>query len=735
MPQFFCSLPNEKKAGRIPVLVSDNAETIAAFIKRWHIEGRGVYCCINPLRNGATRRAIETVGAIERLAIDIDFKDLTVAPADIEQRLRGLPLPPTWVRRSGGGLHVGFELKEPVAADDAEYFRQTCELHKKLVATLSGDPAVAHPAALLRVEGTSNTKRGAPVVVETLWGSGKPVDLSEVETLIELLPTEGMFERKADGNGHDQHSPFVSKSERTTPIEVDTRLRDMKFKGAGESAIHTTQLQVTAALLRTGCLLDDVVADVLEATRKAVRGDRRTAKWDWEQEEFDIRRMCCDFVSKAPELSAVLPEPLRAKFEAAVAEGKIAKIVYARHIGWHVRSFDNREMPGTGEPAQEQAKGDSPTGTAAKARGWNYYDSTETTSPRWLVKGLLPETGVGILAGQWGSFKTTAALDLSVSVMTGTAFAGQYRVKRKGAVLYFAVEGAGTLKSRLEAIARHRGAPDKLPFAWRGECPLLTAKGAGQAIVKHVDEAAVHFEHAYGMPITLIWVDTYVTAAGLSSSGDDNDAAAAAKAFNALRFVAANTSAFVAVVDHYGKILEAGTRGSSAKEGTADTVLATLAERELTGAVSNTRMTARKQRDGISGFELPFTAEKVEQGLDEDGDPITAIVLDWGKQQQQQAKTGRKPKTLQLLCQVLAEVTADKGFRFQPEPGGPTTQAVYRKDLLAAFNERYHAEGNAAKKRKKRWAAYSRAMKAAVAAALVAVREIATGEEIIWARK
>src|SRR5262249_3727062 len=159
---------------------------------------------------------------------------------------------------------------------------------------------------------------------------------------------------------------------------------------------------------------------------------------DWRQEEHDIRRMCCDFVSKAPELSAVLPEPLRTSFEAALAEGKTAKIIFAKHIGWPRRGLAPPAAR-RDEPAKGQGRADA---APAKSRSWNYYDSSETTSPRWLVKSLLPETGVGILAGQWGSFKTTAALDLAVSVMTGQAFAGQYRVKRKGAVLYFAVEGA-----------------------------------------------------------------------------------------------------------------------------------------------------------------------------------------------------------------------------------------------------------------------------------------------------
>src|SRR4029453_13965544 len=171
-----------------------------------------------------------------------------------------------------------------------------------------------------------------------------------------------------------------------------------------------------------------------------------------------------------------------------------------------------------------------------------------------------------------------------------------------GAVLYIATEGAGTLQSRLAAIARYRGAPDKLPFAWRSDCPLLTDKGAGQVLARYIDDAAAHFSRTYQMPISLIWVDTYITAAGLGS-GDDNDSAATQKAFNTLRFIANHGRAFVCTVDHYGKVVESGTRGSSGREGNADTALATLAEREITGTISQTRMAARKQRDGASGFE------------------------------------------------------------------------------------------------------------------------------------
>jgi hypothetical protein len=71
----------------------------------------------------------------------------------------------------------------------------------------------------------------------------------------------------------------------------------------------------------------------------------------------------------------------------------------------------------------------------------------------------------------------------------------------------------------------------------------------------------------------------------------------------------------------------------------------------------------------------------------------------------------------------------------QPEPGGPPVQACHRTDLLAAFNERYHAEGTPKQKRDKRAQAYKRAMETAVADALIGTRDLANGGEIIWARK
>jgi hypothetical protein len=61
-------------------------------------------------------------------------------------------------------------------------------------------------------------------------------------------------------------------------------------------------------------------------------------------------------------------------------------------------------------------------------------------------------------------------------------------------------------------------------------------------------------------------------------------------------------------------------------------VLALLAERELNGTVGNTRLAIRKMREGSSGIELPFTPKIVQTGTDEDGDPMTRVVIDWQQQ-------------------------------------------------------------------------------------------------------
>ena len=184
-----------------------------------------------------------------------------------------------------------------------------------------------------------------------------------------------------------------------------------------------------------------------------------------------------------------------------------------------------------------------------------------------------------------------------------------------------------------------------------------------------VEHAANLLRDKFDVPTVLVFVDTVVVAAGYSKSGDDNDAAIAQRIMSVLSGLSQQTGVLVVGIDHFGKVTETGTRGSSAKEGHADAVLALLADRELNGTVTNTRLAVRKLRDGTSGLELPFTPKTVEVGTDADGDPITRVVIDWAAAPEQAAAKGWS-KSLQLLRRILMTLLVDRQGHDSPSSTG-----------------------------------------------------------------
>lgn len=80
-----------------------------------------------------------------------------------------------------------------------------------------------------------------------------------------------------------------------------------------------------------------------------------------------------------------------------------------------------------------------------------------TPEARWLVEGLWMDQSVGVIGGAPKTLKTWVALDMAVSVATGSACLGRFAVKRQGRVLVYAAEDStSALRERLETIAwRH----------------------------------------------------------------------------------------------------------------------------------------------------------------------------------------------------------------------------------------------------------------------------------------
>ena len=130
---------------------------------------------------------------------------------------------------------------------------------------------------------------------------------------------------------------------------------------------------------------------------------------------------------------------------------------------------------------------------ATKYRFRWHGEPDDSPLKEWLADKMLPKVGKAIVAGQWGTYKTFAALDLSASVMTKTPFAGR-AVNRQGGVLFIAAEGQNRIWVRIEGLAREKVAPlsrrggvapvdpAHMPFVWLENTPLLTSDSASEEL-------------------------------------------------------------------------------------------------------------------------------------------------------------------------------------------------------------------------------------------------------------
>ena len=175
--------------------------------------------------------------------------------------------------------------------------------------------------------------------------------------------------------------------------------------------------------------------------------------------------------------------------------------------------------------------------------------------------------------------------DLAAALGTCQPFLG-HPVKRQCGVLLIAAEGANEVRLRLDAVIRTKcGNMQRAPFRWYETVPMLLHKGSVEKLIAMAKQAEASLLQEFGLPLGLIIIDTIAACAGYARAGDENDPAAGQAVMNILKAVAETIGCFVLGVDHFGKNLEAGTRGASSKEASGDLVLACLGDKEVSGSV------------------------------------------------------------------------------------------------------------------------------------------------------
>jgi len=323
----------------------------------------------------------------------------------------------------------------------------------------------------------------------------------------------------------------------------------------------------------------------------------------------------------------------------------------------------------------------------------------------WLLKGLAPKVGTGLLGGRRGAGKTFVAIDFAGSVMTGRPFL-DHMVKRQGGVLWLAAEGHDEVQLRLEALIREKCGHmphAEVPFRWCEMVPRLLEKGATAQLITIARQAETDITHEHGLPLGTIIVDTITSCAGYSHRGDENDNAVATAMTLVLQTIAQTMGCFVLAVAH---ISDTGIRGGKSKEEIADVIWACLSDHEFgTGPATNTRLVVEKNRGGKDGMVFPYTLRLVEAPeKDEDGDPITTRVVDWLPPGSAQAAPAAddpwaRPKrqdqrtAVLRLKRVLMAILAEQGVDLPIAPDGPVVRMVDQKLVRKAFYACTPAEG------------------------------------------
>ena len=210
----------------------------------------------------------------------------------------------------------------------------------------------------------------------------------------------------------------------------------------------------------------------------------------------------------------------------------------------------------------------------------------------WLIDGLMPASGLSVLYGPSGSFKSFLALDWALCVATGLPWFGHTVEPRW--VVYVAAEGRAGLKARTWAWWDARGRPDLSRIRWLPEAVNLRDHG-------QVDRARRTLASLPERPGLLV-VDTM---ARTMPGGDENAAKDVGQFVASVDGLRAEDAALV--VHHTGKDGD-DERGSSALRGAADL----MAKVERTDSICE--LTCSKLKDAEEWRAITLRLEPQPRG-------------------------------------------------------------------------------------------------------------------------
>jgi AAA domain len=276
---------------------------------------------------------------------------------------------------------------------------------------------------------------------------------------------------------------------------------------------------------------------------------------------------------------------------------------------------------------------------------------TLSTTPNYLIKGILPRVGLAVVWGPPKCGKSFWTYDLAMHVALDRKYRG-HKV-RQGTVVYCALEGGVGFAGRVEAWRRrYLGTPPQGPVPFYLIDVPLDLVADRNALIQAIRQQAAE-------PPAVVVIDTLNRA----MVGDENKSEDMAKFIRAADVIRTAFDCLVIIIHHCG-VAGSRPRGHTSLAGADDAQIAI--ERDKEGVIT---VTVEHMKDGEASAPMGSKLERVELGKDDDGDPMSSCVI---VPAEIKTKETKKKLPVGQECGLNALKTViENGGRVQPPKGHP----------------------------------------------------------------
>jgi hypothetical protein len=290
-----------------------------------------------------------------------------------------------------------------------------------------------------------------------------------------------------------------------------------------------------------------------------------------------------------------------------------------------------------------------------------------STTAAYLVKGLIPASGLIIVWGPPKCGKSFWTFDLVMHIALGEPYRG--RRAQQGAVVYLALEGGHGFRARIEAWRRQHEITDA-PFY------LITDR---TDLVRDHEELIAAIGAQVGADVPRVVVIDTLNRSLAGSESKDEDMAAYIRAADAIR----EFFACAVIIVHHCGIDGTRPRGHTSLTGAADAQLSVARN-----AADQIIATVEWMKDGPEGDVIVSALERVDLELDDDGEQITSCVVvpvegEAAKLPPKRKLSDRQRLALDALTECVLERGQDAPAAFGLPAGIKTVAATdWREQML-----------------------------------------------------